>query len=87
MSPATNESQGFHSIARRSMTAGLAVLFVVAAGGVALAVGQYVHAPGDARAAERDAAASCAHCGIDRPITLRWEIAKDAKMAESIATF
>ena len=75
------------STKRVASTAGLAVVFVLAAGGLALAVGQYVDPQGDVRQPGRDASATCANCASERPVEFRWEIAKDAKMAESIPTF
>ena len=68
-------------------TAGLAAVFVLAAGGLALAVDQYARPQGAAQHAGRDAAATCATCASDRPVEFRWEIAHDAKMAEPMPTF
>jgi hypothetical protein len=67
--------------------AGLAVVFALAAGGLALAVEQYVHARDDARDMAREGMVACADCAGKRPGEFRWEIAQDAKMAERIDTF
>jgi hypothetical protein len=75
------------STKRVASTAGLAAVFVLAAGGLALAVEQYVHPQGDARNTLRDAAAACATCASAQAAEFRWEIANDAKMAEPMPTF
>ena len=66
---------------------GLAVLMVIAAGGLAMAVDRFAQPVDRTPGISRVDAPDCAGCATDGAIPARWEIAKDAKIAEPMPTF